>query len=42
MVDVEHCALRALEQDAVAAPPRFVQLAPHGLHERRHLGRDFP
>ncbi len=40
MIDIEHGALRALEQDAVAALARLVEKLPDGLDVGRDLRRD--
>ncbi len=39
VVDVEQRALRALEQDAPALAPLFVEQRPHRVHVGQHLGR---
>src|SRR5258708_4162096 len=40
VIDVEHDALRALEQDALAGAARLVEAVPDDVGERQHLGRD--
>src|SRR5260370_38448041 len=40
MIDVEYDALRALEEDALAAAPRLVEALPHRLGEGQDPGRD--
>ena len=40
MVDVEQRALRALEQDALAGPPRAVEQVEGRRHERQNPWRD--
>src|SRR6185437_2222891 len=41
MVDVEKHALRALEQDPLAAPQCLVKVAPDGPSERKHERGNF-
>ncbi len=40
VIDVQHHRLRALEQDALAGAPRFVQPLPHRLGERQDARRE--
>jgi hypothetical protein len=40
VVDIEHCTLRALEQNAAAAAPGVVEQPPYGLGIWQYLRRD--
>lgn len=40
MVDIKHRPLRAFKQNTFSRPPRFLQQAPHHIHERQHVRRN--